>query len=348
MSNPLKEPREDTSGSVRHMREDNEYVRLVVGTPHEPSPPETVLVSQSEIRTRNLIWWFKALGICALALFLTLVFAKWGVPFVFQKVLIPILQWEATAFGRPMLAIVLVVSLALFPVFLIPSGPSMWLAGMIFGYGLGFVIIMVGTTVGMVLPYLIGLMFRDRLHVRTQPFRFLMTSSLHLCSFSKMQQWLKRWPRQAAVLRLAAEGSWFHQFRVVAIFRVSPFPYTIFNYAIVVTSMRFWPYLFGSIAGMIPEAFIYIYSGRLIRTFADVQYGHQRLTTVEIVYNVVSLIIAVVTTVAFTVYAKRALRELQNAEANEDEEVQARKPGRLEMKNVEDNHRRLGSSHALP
>lgn len=87
MSNPLKEPREDTSGSVRHMREDNEYVRLVVGTPHEPSPPETVLVSQSEIRTRNLIWWFKALGICALALVLTLVFAKWGVPFVFQKVL---------------------------------------------------------------------------------------------------------------------------------------------------------------------------------------------------------------------------------------------------------------------
>ena len=66
-----------------------------------------------------------------------------------------------------MLFIVLLLSLALFPVFLIPSGPSMWLAGMIFGYGLGFVIIMVGTTVGMVLPYLIGLMFRDRLHVRT-------------------------------------------------------------------------------------------------------------------------------------------------------------------------------------
>jgi len=88
------------------------------------------------------------------------------------KVLIPILQWEATAFGRPMLAIVLVVSLALFPVFLIPSGPSMWLAGMIFGYGLGFVIIMVGTTIGMVLPYLIGLMFRDRLHVRTLHFSF--------------------------------------------------------------------------------------------------------------------------------------------------------------------------------
>lgn len=82
------------------------------------------------------------------------------------QVLFPLMQWEATAFGRPVLAIVLIASLALFPVFLIPSGPSMWLAGMIFGYGLGFVIIMVGTTIGMVLPYWVGLLFRDRIHVR--------------------------------------------------------------------------------------------------------------------------------------------------------------------------------------
>ena len=74
-----------------------------------------------------------------------------------------------------------------------------------------------------------------------------------------VQHWLKKWPQTAAMVRLAGEGSWFHQFRVVALFRISPFPYTIFNYAIVVTSMRFWPYLCGSIAGMIPEAFIYIY-----------------------------------------------------------------------------------------
>lgn len=68
-----------------------------------------------------------------------------------------------------------------------------------------------------------------------------------------------KWPRNAALIRLAGEGSWFHQFRVVALFRVSPFPYTIFNYAVVVTDMTFGPYLCGSIAGMVPEAFIYIY-----------------------------------------------------------------------------------------
>lgn len=187
------------------------------------------------------------------------------------------MQWEATAFGRPVLALVLTASLALFPVFLIPSGPSMWLAGMIFGYGIGFVIIMVGTTIGMVLPYLIGLVFRDRIHVRLMIFnpwwiRILDDLMFILdyfplfqfcicenCLLLNVQQWLKRWPQKAAMIRLAGEGTWFHQFRVVALFRVSPFPYTIFNYAIVVTSMRFGPYLCGSVAGMVPEAFIYIY-----------------------------------------------------------------------------------------
>ena len=194
------------------------------------------------------------------------------------------MQWEATAFGRPVLALVLVASLALFPVFLIPSGPSMWLAGMIFGYGIGFVIIMVGTTIGMILPYLIGLLFRDRIHVRLFisfskkkkkkweksfilyiPNEDLMKWEMVfiylslICLVLIMQQWLKKWPQKAEMIRLAGEGSWFQQFKVVALFRVSPFPYTIFNYAIVVTSMKFWPYLCGSIAGMVPEAFIYIY-----------------------------------------------------------------------------------------
>ncbi|KAF4377103.1 hypothetical protein CsatB_023403 [Cannabis sativa] len=291
--------------SVHHVREDSEYVRLVI---NERRTETEMLQPEAEAR-KSLLWWVKALLFCVVVTISILLLLKWGVPFVFEKVLIPIMQWEATAFGRPVLAIVLVASLALFPVFLIPSGPSMWLAGMIFGYGLGFVIIMVGTTIGMVLPYLIGLLFRERIH-----------------------QWLNRWPQKAEMLRLAGEGSWFHQFRVVAIFRVSPFPYTIFNYAIVVTSMRFWPYLWGSIAGMVPEAFIYIYSGRLIRTLANVQYGNYHMTTVEIVYNIISFIIAIITTVAFTVYAKRALNELEMADTNG--EVSVGNHGNFEMEKL--------------
>lgn len=49
------------------------------------------------------------------------------------------------------------------------------------------------------------------------------------------------------------------------------------------------------------------------------QYGNHHLTTVEIVYNVISFIIAIVTIVAFTVYAKRTLRQLESEEENNGE-----------------------------
>ncbi|EPS68016.1 hypothetical protein M569_06757, partial [Genlisea aurea] len=218
------------------VKEDSEYVRLVIPNELQLVEARTESSHIPPKKKRSLLWFFKAALLSAATLILILVFIKWGVPLLVEKVLYPLLRWEASAFGRPVLAIVLVVSLCLFPVFLIPSGPSMWLAGMIFGYGWGFLIIMVGTTVGMVLPYLIGLLFREKIH-----------------------QWLKRWPKNAALIRLAGEGSWFHQFKVVALFRISPFPYTIFNYAVVVTSMKLGPYLCGSVAGMVPEAFLYIY-----------------------------------------------------------------------------------------
>ncbi|KAL3843611.1 hypothetical protein ACJIZ3_001014 [Penstemon smallii] len=292
MPDSIQELQKNYANQSIQVRENDVCVRLVV--PNEQSIPEAdTLDSQKQSSKRSLAWWMKAILWLSISIIVLLVSLKWGLPFVLEKVLFPILKWEATSFGRPVLALILVGSLALFPVLLIPSAPSMWLAGMIFGYGLGFVIIMIGTTIGMILPYSIGSHFRDRIH-----------------------QWMKRWPQEEAMIRLAGEGSWFHQFKVVAVFRISPFPYTIFNYAIVVTSMRFWPYLCGSIAGMIPEAFIYIYSGKLIRTLADVEYGNQKLTPLEIIYNVISLIVAIIAIVAFTVYAKRTLNDLKTAEAN--------------------------------
>lgn len=62
----------------------------------------------------------------------------------------------------------------------------------------------------------------------------------------------------------------------------------------------------------------FLLSGRLIKTLADAQYGKHHLTTVEIVYNIISFIIAIVTTIAFTVYAKRTLNQLKMAELNDE------------------------------
>uniref|UniRef100_A0ACD5WHU2 Uncharacterized protein n=1 Tax=Avena sativa TaxID=4498 RepID=A0ACD5WHU2_AVESA len=126
-----------------HNIKDDEYARLVPPAQHAAADINTqVLPEQPE--SRHFIWWMKVLLGCFLLIIVSYIFVKFGVPFAFEKVLLPIMQWEASAFGRPVLALVLVASLALLPLILVPSGPSMWLAGMIFGYGWGFVIIMYG------------------------------------------------------------------------------------------------------------------------------------------------------------------------------------------------------------
>ncbi|VAH43384.1 unnamed protein product [Triticum turgidum subsp. durum] len=225
-------------------------------------------------------------------------FYKWGLPLLSDKVLLPIMRWEATSFGRPVLALVLVMSMSVFPTVFLPSFPSMWLTGIIFGYGLGLLIILVGTGIGMSIPYWIGSLFLHRIH-----------------------GWLeKKWPQQMALIKLAGRGGWFQQFRVVALLRLSPFPYVMLNYVATVTQIKFTPYICGSVVGMVPDALVNIYSGRLILALADLKYDQRRMTTVEIVYNVISAIVAVLIGVGFTVYARRALDGIQSAEGAQQPE----------------------------
>uniref|UniRef100_A0A0D9X1W1 VTT domain-containing protein n=1 Tax=Leersia perrieri TaxID=77586 RepID=A0A0D9X1W1_9ORYZ len=219
-------------------------------------------------------------------------FYEWGLPLLSQKVLVPIMRWEARSFGCHVLAIVLIASLAIFPVVFLPSSPSMWLTGIIFGYGFGFLIIMVGTAIGMSIPYFIGSLFRERLH-----------------------GWLqKKWPREIALVELASKGSWFKQFRVIVLLRISPFPYSMLNYTVTVTQIKYGPYICGSVVGMVPDAFVNIYSGRLILTLADLKYHNHKMTTVEIVYNVISITVAFLIAIGFTIYAKRALDNMERSE----------------------------------
>ena len=70
-----------------------------------------------------------------------------------------------------------------------------------------------------------------------------------------LHRWLEKWPKKATFLRLAGEGDWHHQFKAVALLRISPFPYIVFNYASVATNVKYYPYIAGSMAGTIHETF---------------------------------------------------------------------------------------------
>ena len=83
-------------------------------------------------------------------------------------------------------------------------------------------------------------------------------------------------------------------------------------------------------------------SGRLIRTLANMKYRNYKMGTVEIVYNVISFVVAVAITVAFTVYARRALDELNRAEASNNSNMSG---GTIEIEKLPHHN---NQEHLLP
>ncbi|KDP25571.1 hypothetical protein JCGZ_20727 [Jatropha curcas] len=238
----------------------------------------------------SVVWYWVKLALLFTCLgLLAAVCLKWVAPFFMDKELIPIINWETTTFSTPVLAVLVFVSVALFPTLLLPSTPSMWVAGMTFGYGFGFLLIISSAAVGVSLPYIIGSLF------------------LH-----KIQGWLEKYPKKAAILRAAGEGNWFHQFKAVTLIRISPFPYILYNYCAVATNVKYGPYILGSLIGMVPEIFVAIYTGILIKTLADASNDQHSLSAPQIVFNVIGFCATVATTIIFTIYAKRQLKVLQD------------------------------------
>lgn len=219
--------------------------------------------------------------------FLAFVFLKWVGPFSMDKGIIPIINWVRSTFTPLVLAYILFTTVAIFPTIILPSTPSMWVAGMTFGYGYGFLLIMPAMSIGVSLPYFIGSLFHH-----------------------KVQGWLQRYPKNAALIRLAGEGEWIDQFRAVALIRVSPFPYIVYNYCAVATNVKYGPYILGSMLGVIPEVFVAIYTGILIKTLADASDTHHSLSAQEIIVNVVGLSITVATTIICTMFAQRRLKDM--------------------------------------
>jgi len=236
-------------------------------------------------------WWAKMAVLLIFAGVLGAVFLIWIGPFFMDKTIIPIINWERHTFSKPLLAVLIFASVALFPTLLLPSSPSMWVAGMTFGYGLGFLLIIGGVVIGVSLPYVVGSLFYDKIH-----------------------GWLAKYPKKASMIRLAGEGNWLDQCRDVTLIRISPFPYIIYNYCAVATNVKYGPYLLGSLIGMVPEIFVAIYTGLLIRALADASHKHRSLSASQIICNVLGFFATVAITITVTIYAKRRLKQLHKEE----------------------------------
>jgi uncharacterized membrane protein YdjX (TVP38/TMEM64 family) len=171
---------------------------------------------------------------------------------------------------------------AIAAVLLMPAFLLTLAAGALWGFPLGLVYAMAGAAVGASCAFLAG-----RHLVR----RFV-------------EHYVDRHPTIAAIDRaVESEGA-----RLVFLLRLSPaIPYTLLNYVLGISRLRFRDHLIG-LLGMTPVAAMYVYAGKVAGDFALLASGAAapRGTTYYILVTT-GLIATVAATVLVTRAAKRAL-----------------------------------------
>jgi uncharacterized membrane protein YdjX (TVP38/TMEM64 family) len=177
-----------------------------------------------------------------------------------------------------------VLAYAIAVVAFVPASLLTLAAGTIFGLAKGVVYVFVAATTGAALAFLVSRHFARR----------------------AVERRIAGNRRFAAIDRaVAAEGR-----KVVFLLRLSPvFPFTLLNYALGLTRVRFGDYLVASL-GMIPGTILYVYYGTLIGNVlalaggVPVEKGAAYWTVLA-----VGLVATIGVTTAVTRIARRALRE---------------------------------------
>lgn len=175
-------------------------------------------------------------------------------------------------------------------------GPA-WLmtiaAGLFFGVVPGTAVVSVGSTLGAAAAFLIGRhVARDRVARRAA-----------------------KDPRFAAVDRAIARKGW----KIVFLLRLSPLvPFVFSNYFYGVTAVRFWPYVAATWVGMIPVQLLYATFGAAGRDVTEPVSGLPGR------WKWALLAVAVLLTVAATLYVARVARQAIVEEKAEEAEAAAR------------------------
>lgn len=120
----------------------------------------------------------------------------------------------------------------------IPAIPLTASAGYLFGVQEGTAIVLLSGTISAAIGFLLGRTFLR----------------------SYVEQLLEEKPEFKRIDKaIGKEG-----FKVILLLRLSPlFPFSLSNYLYGVTSVKFWPYFFGTMLGFAPGTIAYVYSGEV-------------------------------------------------------------------------------------
>ncbi len=183
--------------------------------------------------------------------------------------------WGATVF---------VVAYVLACVLFLPGTPLTLGAGALFGVPLGFVLVSLASTLGAMASFLIG-RFAARGWIVTK---------------------VAGYPKFAAIDAAVGREGW----KIIALLRLSPlFPFSLLNYALGLTHVKFRDYTIASWLGMMPGTLLYVWLGALAGDAAKQAEGKHERTPAEWALYGVGLLATVAVTVYVARVAKRALGE---------------------------------------
>ncbi len=137
-----------------------------------------------------------------------------------------------------------ILAYVLAAVFMVPGSILTLAAGVLFGVALGVALVSLASTLGACCAFLVG--------------RFL--------ARDWVESRLETMPRFRALDRAVARKGWL----IVLLARLSVvIPYNLLNYALGLTNVRFGAYLSGTLVGMLPAIFLYVYLGSVAGSLAS-------------------------------------------------------------------------------
>ena len=208
----------------------------------------------------------------AAGIVLVLLLGRWGGQYI-----LPFTEWVRNlgALG----AVVFIAGYVVACVVAIPGSLLTLAAGAIFGLGRGVVLVFIGATLGASAAFFVS--------------RYL--------ARGMVEKRLLKYPRLDAVNRaIGHDGR-----RIVFLLRLSPlFPFSLLNYALGVSKVRFADFLLAS-GGMLPGTVLYVYYGKVAGDVAGVAGGTAPSRGAEY-YAVLAL--GLIATIVVTALITRAAR----------------------------------------
>lgn len=170
---------------------------------------------------------------------------------------------------------------------LAPGTPLTIAAGLVFGLGWGFVVVLIGATLGSALAFLSA-----RYVVR-----------------DKVKKMLKGKPKFTAIEQAITDDGW----KVVLMLRLSPLvPFNLQNYFFGVTEVKFWHFVAATFVGIMPGSLLYLYIGAAGQALGG---GGGKWGTPQWIFFGVGLIVTLVVTIFV---GKKARQKLKGAGAGAD------------------------------